>query len=203
MKLVASLTSPYARKIRVMLAEKKLPFELVVDSPWEPTSTVPEINPLGKVPVLITDDGETFFDSPVLAGWLETLSVAPRLVPADPLEAVRVRQLEALADGIIDAVVIIVREGRRPEAQRSDEVVARQLQAIERGLDRFEQLATGRSWLHGDGMSLGDIAAGVMLGFIELRLPQVDWRSGRTALSALADRLFERDSFRDTLPPAG
>ena len=203
MKLIASLTSPYARKIRVMLAEKKLPFELVVDSPWEPTSTVPEINPLGKVPVLITDDGETFFDSPVLAGWLETLSVAPRLVPADPLEAVRVRQLEALADGIIDAVVIIVREGRRPEAQRSDEVVARQLQAIERGLDRFEQLATGRSWLHGDGMSLGDIAAGVMLGFIELRLPQVDWRNGRAALNALADRLFERDSFRDTLPPAG
>lgn len=203
MKLVASLTSPYARKIRVMLAEKQLPFELVVDSPWEPTSTVPEINPLGKVPVLITDDGETFFDSPVIAGWLETLSAAPRLVPADPLEAVRVRQLEALADGITDAVVIIVREGRRTEAQRSEEVVARQLQAIERGLDRFEQLATGRCWLHGDGMSLGDIAAGVMLGFIELRLPQVDWRSGRTALSALADRLFERDSFRDTLPPAG
>lgn len=203
MKLVASLTSPYARKIRVMLAEKQLPFELVVDSPWEPTSTVPEINPLGKVPVLITDDGETFFDSPVIAGWLETLSAAPRLVPADPLEAVRVRQLEALADGITDAVVIIVREGRRAEAQRSEEVVARQLQAIERGLDRFEQLATGRSWLHGDGMSLGDIAAGVMLGFIELRLPQADWRSGRTALSALADRLFERDSFRDTLPPAG
>lgn len=203
MELVASLTSPYARKIRVMLAEKQLPFELVVDSPWEPTSTVPEINPLGKVPVLITDDGETFFDSPVIAGWLETLSAAPRLVPADPLEAVRVRQLEALADGITDAVVIIVREGRRAEAQRSEEVVARQLQAIERGLDRFEQLATGRSWLHGDGMSLGDIAAGVMLGFIELRLPQADWRSGRTALSALADRLFERDSFRDTLPPAG
>lgn len=203
MKLVASLTSPYARKIRVMLAEKKLPFELVVDSPWEPTSTIPEINPLGKVPVLVTDEGEVFFDSPVIAGWIENLAAAPRLLPADPVEAVRVRQLEALADGITDAAVIIVREGRRPEDKRSEDVVARQLQAIERGLDRFEQLATGRNWLHGDGMSLGDVATGVMLGFVDLRLPQVDWRSNRPALAALADRLFERPSFTDTVPPAG
>ncbi|MDX5445354.1 MAG: glutathione S-transferase [Zoogloeaceae bacterium] len=203
MKLVASLTSPYARKIRVMLAEKKLPFELVVDSPWEPTSTVPEINPLGKVPVFVTDEGETFFDSPVIAGWIENLSAAPRLLPADPVESVRVRQLEALADGITDAAVIIVREGRRPEAQRSEEVVARQMQAIERGLDRLEQLATGRSWLHGDAISLGDVAAGVMLGFVDLRLPQLGWRDTRPALAALAERLFARPSFADTVPPAG
>jgi glutathione S-transferase len=203
MKLVASLTSPYARKIRVMLAEKRLPFELVVDSPWEPTSTVPEINPLGKVPVFVTDEGETFFDSPVIAGWIENLSAAPRLLPADPVESVRVRQLEALADGITDAAVIIVREGRRPEAQRSEEVVARQLQAIERGLDRLEQLATGRSWLHGDAISLGDVAAGAMLGFLDLRLPQIGWRSTRPALAALAERLFARPSFADSVPPAG
>lgn len=203
MKLVASLTSPYARKIRVMLAEKKLPFELVVDSPWEPTSTIPEINPLGKVPVLVTDEGDVFFDSPVIAGWIENLAAVPRLLPADPVEAVRVRQFEALADGITDAAVIIVREGRRPEAQRSEEVVTRQLQAIERGLDRFEQLATGRRWLHGDNMSLGDVATGVMLGFVDLRLPQVDWRNNRPELAALADRLFERPSFADTVPPAG
>lgn len=203
MKLVASLTSPYARKIRIMLAEKNQPFELVVDSPWEPTSTVPEVNPLGKVPVLVTDDGETFFDSPVIAGWLETLSIAPRLIPADPLEAVRVRQLEALADGITDAAVVIVREGRRPEAQRSESVVARQMQAIERGLDRLDQLATGRHWLQGDGMSLGDISVGVMLGFLELRLPQLDWKKGRPELEMLGERLFERASFTDTIPPAG
>lgn len=203
MKLVASLTSPYARKIRIMLAEKKQPFELVVDSPWEPTSTVPEVNPLGKVPVLITDDGETFFDSPVIAGWIETLSIAPRLIPADPLEAVRVRQLEALADGITDAAVVIVREGRRPQAQQSESVVARQLQAIERGLDRLDQLATGRHWLQGDSMSLGDISVGVMLGFLELRLPQLDWKQGRPALEMLGERLFERSSFADTIPPAG
>lgn len=203
MKLVATPTSPYARKIRVMLAEKKLNFELVVDSPWEPTSTVPEVNPLGKVPVLITDDGEVFFDSPVIAGWIENLSAAPRLIPADAVEAVRVRQLEALADGITDAVVVVVLEGRRPEALRSADVVARQLQKVERGLDRLDELATGRNWLHGDAMSLGDIAVGVMIGFIELRLPQLHWQNGRHNLEALIARLFERESFADTVPPAG
>lgn len=203
MRLVASLTSPYARKIRVMLAEKQLPFDLVVDAPWEPTSTVPEINPLGKVPVLVTDDGEVFFDSPVIAGWIETLSAVPRLIPADPLEAVRVRQLEALADGITDAVVTVVLEGRRPEAHRSEAVVARQLQKIERGLNRLDQIASGRTWLHGDGISLGDIAAGCLLGFIELRLPQLDWKHERPALAALGGRLFARPSFVDTVPPAG
>src|SRR5690554_3703851 len=128
MKLVATPTSPYARKVRVALAEKNIPFDLVVDSPWEPTSTVPEVNPLGKVPVLITDEEEVFFDSPVIASWIENLSAAPRLIPADAVEAVRVRQLEALADGITDAVVVVVLEGRRPEALRSADVVARQLQ---------------------------------------------------------------------------
>lgn len=203
MKLVATLTSPYARKIRVMLAEKQLPFELVVDSPWEPTSTIPEVNPLGKVPVLVTDEGEAFFDSPVIAGWLETFTAAPRLIPADPAEAVRVRQFEALADGITDAVVAVVLEGRRPESLRSEDVVARQLQKVERGLDRLDELAMGRNWLHGDAMSLGDIAVGAMVGFIELRLPQFNWQNGRSNLTALITRLFERPSFADTVPPAG
>lgn len=203
MKLFASLTSPYARKIRVALAEKGLPFELVVDSPWESNTRIPEINPLGKVPALITDDGECFYDSPVIASLIETFNAEPRLIPADPLEAVRVRQLEALADGIADAIVTIVIESRRPEAQRSAAVVERQTQKMLRGLDRLEQLATGHSWLHGNLMSLGDIATAVMLAFLELRLPHIDWREGRPALTALAERMFARQSFRDTIPPAG
>ena len=105
MKLLASLTSPYARKIRVILAEKALPFELVVDSPWEANTRIPELNPLGKVPVLVADSGETFFDSPVIAGYLDTLGAPPALLPGDALDAVRVRQTEALADGVTDAAV--------------------------------------------------------------------------------------------------
>ena len=100
MKLTASLTSPYARKIRVLLAEKKIPHQLEVDSPWETDTAVPALNPLGKVPVLESDEGEVFFDSPVIAGFLEALDQPPHFMPQDGMAAVRVRQTEALADGI-------------------------------------------------------------------------------------------------------
>jgi glutathione S-transferase len=203
MKLFASLTSPYARKIRIILAEKDLPCELIVDSPWETNTRVPDINPLGKVPALITDDGDAFFDSPVIAGYVETLDAAPRLLPLDPLEAVRVRQTEALADGITDAAVTALLESRRPDGERSDAVIARQMEKIERGLDMMERRASGRHWLHGDAISLGDIAVGVALAYLDLRFPNIDWRTRHPTLKALSERLFARPSFADTVPPAG
>lgn len=202
MKLFASLTSPYARKIRIILAEKGLPFELVVDSPWETNTRIPEVNPLGKVPALVTDD-EIFFDSPVIAGYLETLGAPPRLLPQEPIDAVRVRQLEALADGVIDAAVAIVLESRRPEAQRSETEVAYQKQKIERALAELERRASADKWLYADALSLGDIAAGVALAYLDLRLPQYDWRAAQPRLTALAERLFARPSFADTKPPLG
>ncbi|MDT3670510.1 MAG: glutathione S-transferase [Aromatoleum sp.] len=201
MKLFASLTSPYARKIRILLAEKRLPFELVVDSPWEANTRVPDINPLGKVPALVTDDGEVFFDSPVIAGYLETLDASPAMLPEDRLEAVRVRQTEALADGIIDAAVATVLEGRRPQAQRSESEVARQIDKIERSLAELERRAHNRQWLHGDAIGLGDVAVGVALGYLDLRRPELDWRARNPLLATLAERLCARESFVDTKPP--
>lgn len=203
MKLFASLTSPYARKICIILAEKKLPFELVVDSPWEANTLIPDINPLGKVPVLVADDGEVFFDSPVIADYLETLGVQPALLPGDALAAVRVRQTEALADGICDAAITALLESRRPAEQRSDAVIARQLEKVARGLDVLERRAAGREWLHGDAIGLGDIAVATALGYLDLRFPEFGWRDGRPALAALAARMFARQSFVDTVPPAG
>lgn len=203
MKLLASLTSPYARKIRILLAEKNLPFELVVDSPWEANTQVPEVNPLGKVPALVLDSGEVFFDSPVIAGYLETLDAAPVLLPSGGIERVRVRQTEALADGVLDAAVSAFLESRRPEAQQSAASIERQFDKIRRSLDELERRANGRTWLDGDAMQLGDITVGIAMAYLELRLPQVDWRGGRPALSTLADRLFARPSFTATVPPAG
>lgn len=203
MKLFASLTSPYARKIRVILAEKALPFELVVDSPWEANTRVPTVNPLGKVPALVTDAGDIFFDSPVIAGYLETLDAAPRLLPADALAAVRVRQNEALADGITDAAVAALLESRRPDGERSEREIARQLEKVERALVELERRAASRDWLDGDRMQLGDVAAGCALGYLDLRFPKIDWRGRHPALAALAARLFARPSFTATVPPAG
>lgn len=203
MKLFASLTSPYARKIRIMLAEKALPFELVVDSPWESNTRVPELNPLGKVPVLITDEGEAFFDSPVVAGYLETLDAAPRLLPLDPLERVRVRQIEALADGVCDAAVSALLESRRPEDVRNTSDIARQLGKVGRALDALESRLGQSNWFNGDAPQLGDLATGVALAYLDLRFPDLDWRTGRPHLTALGERLNARASFATTVPPAG
>lgn len=203
MKLLASLTSPYARKIRVILAEKALPFELVVDSPWEANTRIPELNPLGKVPVLITDEGETFFDSPVIAGYLETLGAPPTLLPPAGLDAVRVRQTEALADGVTDAAVAALLESRRPDGERSEREIARQKDKIDRGLAELERRLDGRHAFNGGPMQLGDIAVAVALGYLDLRFPDVDWRSRHPGLVPFAERMFARSSLRDTQPPAG
>ncbi|HJV26551.1 MAG TPA: glutathione S-transferase [Aromatoleum sp.] len=201
MKLFASLTSPYARKIRILLAEKGLPFELVVDSPWEANTRIPTVNPLGKVPALVTDDGETFFDSPVIAAYIETLDSGLPLLPKDPLQAVRVRQIEALADGLIDAAVLAVLESRRPTGQRSDMEIDRQIEKVDRSVDELERRAASREWMHGDTMSLADISVAVALGYLDLRFPDHEWRSAHPALAALAAHMFARPSFATTKPP--
>lgn len=203
MKLLASLTSPYARKIRIILAEKALPFELVVDSPWETNTRIPEVNPLGKVPVLIADDGETFFDSPVIAGYLETLGASPTLLPADALDAVRVRQTEALADGVTDAAVAARLETLRPEGERSAREIARQKDKIDRGLAELERRLDDRHAFNGGTMLLGDIAAAVALSYLDLRFPELDWRSRHPGLVPFAERMLARASFIATRPPAG
>jgi len=203
MKLFASLTSPYARKIRIVIAEKGLPCDLVIDSPWEANTRVPDINPLGKVPALVTDDGEGFFDSPVIAGYLETLGGPVRLLPEGGLDRVRVRQIEALADGVADAAVAALLESRRPDGERSDTVIERQKEKVERGLTELERRAAGREWLHGNSLSLGDIAVGVALAYLDLRFPDYGWRDRFPQLGALAEWLFARPSFAETRPPMG
>ncbi|MCK2087664.1 glutathione S-transferase [Thauera aromatica] len=203
MKLLASLTSPYARKIRIILAEKALPFELVIDSPWEANTRIPSLNPLGKVPVLITDTDEAFFDSPVIASYLETLGAAPALLPADALEAVRVRQTEALADGVADAAVAALLESRRPDGERSEREIAHQFGKVERGLSELERRLGERPWFNGDTMQLGDIAVAAALGYLDLRFPDFDWRGRHPGLQPFAERLFARASFATTQAPAG
>lgn len=202
MKLLASLTSPYARKIRVVLAEKGLPYELVVDSPWEHNTRVPEINPLGKVPVLCCDDGAVFFDSPIIAEYLDIVAPEPPLLPTDRLASVRCRQIEALADGLTDAAVTALLESRRPAAQQGADVIARQLEKINRALTMLEAQAEAGEWLFGHRYTLADIAAGCALFYLDLRFSHIGWRTGHPALAALAARLAERPGFANSHPPA-
>lgn len=201
MKLVASLTSPYARKIRVVLAEKGLPFELEVDIPWLADTRVPGYNPLGKVPALVADDGEVWFDSPVIAEYLDTLA-GPALLPADRLAALPVRQAEALADGITDAAVAAFLEGMRPAERQDPASIERQLGKIHRGLAALEQRLAQRKGLGGEALTIADIAAGCTLGYLDFRFAHLGWRAAHPQLAAWAAGLMARPSFTATAPPA-
>lgn len=201
MKLVVSLTSPYARKIRVVLAEKGLPFELEVDIPWLADTRVPGYNPLGKVPALVADDGEVWFDSPVIAEYLDTLA-GPALLPADRLAALPVRQAEALADGITDAAVAAFLEGMRPAERQDPASIERQLGKIHRGLAALEQRLAQRKGLGGAVLGVADIAAGCTLGYLDFRFAHLGWRAAHPQLAAWADGLLARPSFTASAPPA-
>ncbi|VEB91170.1 putative glutathione S-transferase [Citrobacter koseri] len=138
MKLIGSYTSPFVRKISVLLLEKGITFEFVNELPYNAENGVAQYNPLGKVPALVTDKGECWFDSPIIAEYIELLDIAPVMIPREPLASLKVRQIEALADGIMDAGLVSVREQARPAAQQSETELLRQREKINRSLDALE-----------------------------------------------------------------
>ena len=200
MKLVGSYTSPFVRKISILLLEKGIAFEFVNEQPYNAENGVAQFNPLGKVPALVTDDGESWFDSPIIAQYIEQLGVAPEMVPHDPLAALKVRQLEALADGIMDAGLTSVRELARPAAQQSEAEVLRQRQKISRSLDALESYL-GDGTLKTDTLNLATIAIACAIGYLNFRRIAPGWCVDRPNLVKLVETLFLRESFARTDPP--
>jgi glutathione S-transferase len=204
-KLVIARPSPFARKVRVALREKAIAFEEIVENPWAEGTTVPAANPLGKVPALMLSDGRVVYDSKVIVEYLETLGRPPTLLPADAALRVAHKQIEALADGICDAVVLVVLERSRPEDLRSADWVGRQTRKIEAGTAALARLAGARGageWLTASGFGLADVAAGCALGYLDLRFPEFDWRRQHPALAPYFARLDARPSFAATRPEA-
>ncbi|MDK9704030.1 MAG: glutathione S-transferase [Sulfuritalea sp.] len=202
MKLIASLTSPYARKIRVVLAEKKIEYDLIVDSPWVAGTQVPTFNPLGKVPVLVLDDDSTLYDSRVIAEYLDTVAPNNRLIPASGRERISVKRWEALADGILDAAVAAFLESLRPDGERSPSSIERQRGKITRGLQAMSDELGEQPWCHGNNLSLADIAVGCALGYLSFRIPDIRWGEQHANLAQLYEKLMQRPSFADTVPQA-
>ena len=203
MKLLASPTSPYARKVRIVLAEKKIECDLIEESPWSAESCVQQYNPLGKVPVLVLDDGSTLFDSRVIVQYLDTVSPVSRLIPEAGRQRIAVKRWEAIADGICDAASAIVIERRRPAKQQSGEWIDRQSAKVELALKELASDLGERAWCNGEAYSLADIATGCALGYLDLRHADIDWRSAYPNLVRLAEKLARRPSVAETLPPAG
>lgn len=203
MKLIGNYTSPFVRKISVILLEKCIDFEFINQSPWEEQSQVPRYNPLGKIPALHVSPQEIWFESAIIAQYLEHISGEPHLLPTEPLALLKVRQLEALADGVCEAAVIIVRHQMLPASQQSENELLRQRGKIERGLDALEQAAEQAEWLNGKQLNLADIATACTLSYLNFRHVLPGWCVGRPALVKQAETLFERKSFACTMPPAG
>jgi glutathione S-transferase len=200
LKLIGSFASPYTRKARIVAAEKRIEYTWESQSPWPADTTVPDWNPLGKVPVLVLDDGTALYDSRVICEFLDSASPLGRLIPADGRERIEVRRWEALADGVLDAGVLWRLENTRPLGERSPSWIERQKVKVERGLNAVEHQLGSRAFCTGPGFTLADIAVGCCLGWLDFRFPQLDWRADRPNLARLAAKLFERPSFAETVP---
>jgi glutathione S-transferase len=201
MKLIGTPTSPYTRKVRVVLAEKRIDYEFIVDVPHDAATRVPSFNPLGKVPVLVLDDATTLFDSRVIVEYLDSASPVTKLLPDDTRPRIQTRRWEALADGCLDAVVAILMEKRRPQELQYDQWYTRQREKVDRALHTMSDELGSRSFCCGDFFNLADVAVGCCLGFLDLRLPEIDWRSPYSNLAKLSEKLANRPSFKDTVPP--
>ena len=203
MKLIGSLTSPYVRKVRVFMVEKKLECQLVLEDVWG-TDAVLAANPLGKVPCLVMDGGEAVFDSRVIVEYLDTLSPVGKLIPPAGRERIEVRTWEALADGILDASILARLEqtwGGRSAAQRSTAWVDRQMSRVQAALVAMNKGVADKPWCMGNAFTLADVSVGCALGYLDFRFPAIDWRSEHANLARLHDKLAKRQSFIDTAPP--
>ena len=203
MKLIGSTTSPYVRKVRVVMAEKKLDHTLVLDNVWGEDSIVSASNPLGKVPCLLMEAGDALFDSRVIVEYLDTLSPVGKLIPAAGRDRAEVKTWEALADGVMDAAVLVRLEqtyAGRQEQQRSPAWIERQLGKVHAGLAAMDSTLGDKPYCCGIYFTLADVATGCALDWLTLRFPQIDWRSEHPRLARLADKLAQRPSFADTRP---
>ncbi|MDR0576853.1 MAG: glutathione S-transferase N-terminal domain-containing protein [Candidatus Accumulibacter sp.] len=200
MKLIGSLTSPFVRKVRVVLAEKKIECEFEIDSPWTPESNVPNVNPLGKIPVLALDDDIALFDSRVISEYLDNVAPNNKLMPAPNRERTEVKRWEALADGVCEAASTVFLERKRPKMKQSAEWIARQQDKVARGVEYMADQLGDRPWCVGTHFTLADICAGCALGYLDFRFPEIDWRKQYPGLDHLYGKLMQRPAFAETAP---
>lgn len=200
MKLIGSHTSPYTRKVRVVLAEKKIEYEFVVDSPWANDSKVQDYNPLGKIPVLVLDDDTALFDSRVIVEYIDNVTPNNKLFPAPNRERIEVKRWEALADGLCDAAVAALLERKRPAKEQSADWIARQLSKVTRALAFMSEELEEKNFCMGTHISMADLAVGTALGYLCFRFPEITWQGDHPNLSKLYDKLMQRPAFADTVP---
>ena len=202
MRLISATPSPYARKVRVALAEKGIAFELATEVPWNDDTSLPLHNPLEKLPVLLPEGGEPLFGSSFILEWLERRHPEPPLLPRDDDGILAHKRVEVIADGICDAVILILFERMRPEAHQSEPWMRRQIRKIDGGVAELSRVVGTKPHAIDGGFGLADIAAGSALGYLDVRFARMAWRAAYPNLAAYAEALFTRPSFAATVPVA-
>ena len=203
MKLLGAVTSPYVRKVRIVMAEKKLEYQFLLEDVWAADTRIVESNPLGKVPCLLMETGEALYDSRVIVEYLDTLSPVGKLIPPSGRERTEVKVWEALADGLLDAAIAARLEAHwagRSEEQRSQVWIDRQLGKVQDSLSAMSRDLGDNPWCGGNHLSLADIAVGCALGYLDFRFPNIGWRNDFPNLDRLQEKLMQRPSFQETLP---
>ncbi|BDD91088.1 glutathione S-transferase [Pandoraea sp. NE5] len=201
MKLIGALASPYVRKVRIVLAEKKLDYKLELENVWADDTRIQQSNPLGKVPCLVMEDGEAVFDSRVICEYLDTLSPVGKLIPPSGRERAEVRCWEALADGVTDAAVQIRVEAMfHDEASRSQALIDRQRGKIDEALRAMALGLDERQWCASNRLTLADVAVVCALGYLDFRFPEIAWRDAHPNLADHFERMSARPSVVDTAP---
>ena len=203
MKLLGAVTSPYVRKVLIVMAEKKLEYEFVQEDVWAASTSIVLSNPLGKVPCLLMETGEALYDSRVIVEYLDTLSPVGKLIPPSGRERTEVKVWEALADGLLDAAIAARLEAHwvgRSEAERSQAWIDRQLGKVHDTLAAISKGLSDNSMCAGIHLSLADIAVGCALGYLDFRFPNIAWRRDYPNLDKLQEKLMQRQSFIDSVP---
>jgi glutathione S-transferase len=201
MQLIGSLASPYVRKVRIVLSEKKIDYKLTLDDVWSSESKILASNPLGKIPCLVMEDGGAIFDSRVIVEYLDGLTPVHKLLPPSGRARIEVKTWEALADGLTDAAILIRTElTQRPENERSQKWIDRQMVKVDSAMEMMSKGLGDRAWCCEGKYTLADIAVGCALGWLDFRFAHIDWRTKYVNLSRHTDKLSLRPSFAETTP---
>ncbi|KAG8630949.1 hypothetical protein KVT40_000089 [Elsinoe batatas] len=204
--VISATPSPYARKVRIALQEKGIPFKLQTEVPWNSDTQTPGYNPLEKLPVLIPDDGRpAVYESHYIMEWIEAKHPDPPLYPSDIDDKLFAKQVEVIADGVCDALVLAFFEKQRDPDKQSGPWKDRQMRKVEGGLKALAALverAEVKDYLVGNKFGLADIATGSLLGFMNVRWPDHAWKKDHPKLVEYRQKLEQRESFKTTVPRA-
>lgn len=201
MKLIGTTTSPYVRKVRIVLNEKRIEYLLLLEDLNSPDSTLSEFNPLGKVPCLVMEDNKVLYDSSVIADYLDTATPVGKLLPRSGRARAEVKCWEALANGVMDAAVLVrLEQTQRPKEQQSEQWIKHQMSKVHAGLKAMSQQLRDKPFCHDNTYSLADIAVGCALGWLAFRFENINWQKEYENLAMLFEKLSDRPSFQETVP---